>query len=172
MSAKVVRLGFDGSDAPIKPVLDVLMLYEDFGTALRAKHSLDLLPVSFITESGMRTNLWRLDLLREALLRDQAAREAAAADLIILSLHGHDRLQADAWEWLSRWLSYKEDRPYALAVLLDPGTANAGPDHPVVAQVKQIAAVAGADLFYSFCQTPIPAAQWVPAGIIPSTCAA
>ncbi|MGO8931173.1 MAG: hypothetical protein ACLQU3_30320 [Limisphaerales bacterium] len=168
MSAKVVRLGVDVSCAPLKPVLDVLLLYEDFGTALRAKHSLDLLPVSFITEGGMRTNLWRLDLLGEPLLRDQAAREAAAADLIILSLHGHDRLQAHAHEWLNRWLDYKENRPYALAVLLDPGTANAGPDHPVVAHVKRIAAAASADLFYSFCQTPIPAAQWGPAGITPS----
>jgi hypothetical protein len=107
-------------------------------------------------------------LLREPLLRDQAAREAAAADLIILSLHGHDKLQADAREWLDRWLDYKANRPYALAVLLDPGTTNAGPDHPVVAHVKRIAAAAAADLFYSFCQTPILAAQWGPAGITPS----
>ena len=172
MSAKVVRLGSDASVAPVKPVLDVLLLYEDFGTALRATHSLDLLPVSFITESGMHTNLWRLDLLGEPLLREQAAREAAAADLIILSLHGHDRLQANARDWLNRWLDYKENRPYALAVLLDPGTANAGPDHPVVAQVKQIAAAAAADLFYSFCQPPTPAAQSGPAGITPNPRAA
>jgi hypothetical protein len=168
MSAKVTQLGFDTSDAPVKQVLDVLLLYEDFGTALRATHSLDLLPVSFITERGMHTNLWRLDLLGEPLLREQAAREAAAADLIILSLHGHDRLQADALEWLNCWLDYKESRAYALAVLLDPGTANAGPNHPVVAHLKQIAAAAAADLFYSFCQTPIPAAQSGPAGITPS----
>jgi len=172
MSAKVVRLGPDGSVAPVRPVLDVLLLYEDFGTALRATHSLDLLPVSFITESGMHTNLWRLDLLAEPLLRDQATREAAAADLIILSLHGHDGLPANAVEWLNCWLNYKENRPYALAVLLDPGTPNAGPDHPVVAHVKQIAAAAAADLFYSFCQTPIPAAQSGPAGISPSPRAA
>ena len=101
MSAKVVRLGPDGSVAPVRPVLNVLLLYEDFGTALRTTHSLDLLPVSFITESGMHTNLGRLDLLAEPLLRDQAAREAAAADLIILSLHGHDGLPANAVEWLN-----------------------------------------------------------------------
>jgi hypothetical protein len=79
-----------------------------------------------------------------------------------------DRLPANAREWLNCWLDYKENRPYALAVLLDPGSANAGPDHPVVAHVKQIAAAAAADLFYSFCQTPIPAAQSGPAGITPS----
>lgn len=86
MSATVVRAGPDERDAPVKPVLDVLLLYEDLGTALRAKHSLDLLPVPFITEAGLSTKLWRLDLLSQPLLREQAALEAAAADLIILSL--------------------------------------------------------------------------------------
>jgi hypothetical protein len=151
-----VRAGPKASDAAVEPVLDVLLLYEDFSTALRAKHSLDLLPLPFITGAGLSTKLWRLDLLGEPLLREQAALEAVAADLIILSLHGRDELQADARDWLNRWLDHKEDRSYALAVLLDPETADAGSGHPVVAYVKLIADAASADLFCSFCRTPIP----------------
>jgi len=156
MPAKAVRAGPDDSDAPVKPVLNVLLLYEDFGTALRAKHSLDLLPVSFITEAGMRTNLWRLDLLSEPLFKERAAIEAAAADLIVLSVHGRCKLRIEAREWLNRWLDHKEARPYALAVLLDPETVNSGPDNPVVEYLKGIAEAASADLFYSFCQVPMP----------------
>jgi hypothetical protein len=79
-----------------------------------------------------------------------------------MSLHGRDELQADAREWLNRWRIQKEDRPYALAVLLDPEPANSSPEHPVLAYMKEIAVAAAADLFYSFCQVPVPAPLSMP----------
>jgi hypothetical protein len=157
MAAKAVRAGPEGGETPVKPVVDVLLLYEDLGTALRAKHSLDLLPAPFITEAGFRTNLWRLDLLGEPLLAEQAAIEAAGADVIILSLHGRNELRAEARDWLSRWLDHKEDRPYALAAFLDPEPAQPAGDNPVVAYLMRVAEAAHADLFCSFCHAPIPA---------------
>ena len=160
-----MRAGSDEVQTPVKPALEVLLVYEDFATALRAKHSLDLLPVPFITEAGLNTKLWRFDLLGEPLFRERAALEAAAADLIIMSLHGRDQLRADAREWLNRWLDQKENRPYALAVLLDPEPANPVPDHPLLAYMKGIAAAAAADLFCSFCQTPVLAPRSNLAGI-------
>ena len=156
MRAKVVRAGLHESDAPVKAVLNALLLYEDFGTALRARHSLDLLPTSFITEAGWCTNLWRLDLLSEPLLAEQAAIEAAAADVIILSVRGRNEPQAEVRDWLSRWLNHKEDRPYALAVLLDPESAQRGSDNPVVGYLKRVAEAAHADLFCGFCNVPLP----------------
>ena len=165
MAAKAVRAGPDEGQTPVKPALEVLLVYEDFGTALRAKHSLDLLPLPFITEARLNTKLWRLDLLGEPLLRERAALEAAVADLIIMSLHDRDELRADAREWLNRWLDEKENRPYALAVLLDPEPDNSRPDHPVLAYMKGIAAAAAADLFCSFCPTPVLAAPSNLAGI-------
>jgi hypothetical protein len=155
MRAKVVRAGPHESDAPVKAVLNALLLYEDFGTALRARHSLDLLPTSFITEAGWRTNLWRLDLLGEPLLAEQAAIEAGAADVIILSVRGRNEPQAEVRDWLSRWLDHKEDRPYALAALLDPEPAQRGSDNPVVVYLKRVAEAAHADLFCGFCNTPL-----------------
>jgi len=154
MAARAIRTGLDEGRGTAKMAVEVLLLYEDVSTALRAKHSLDLLPIPFITEAGLSTKVWRLDLLGEPLLKEQAALEAAAADLIVLSVHGRDELRAEAREWLNRWLDHKADRPYALALLLDPETAAAGPDNPVVEYVKAIASAAGADLFCSFCQVP------------------
>lgn len=155
MAARALRAGPDEGQTAVKPAIEVLLVYEDFGTALRAQHSLDLLPRPLLTEAGLNTKLWRLDLFRVPLLREQAALEAVAADLIIVSLHGREELPADACEWLNRWLDKKEDRPYALAVLLDPEPANAGPDHPVLAYMRGIAAIAAADLFFSFRQAPV-----------------
>jgi hypothetical protein len=157
MAAKAGCAGPEGGEAPVKPVLDVLFLYEDLGTALRAKHSLDLLPGQLGAGAGWNTRLWRLDLLREPLLAEQAAVEGAAADVIILSLRGRRELRAEARDWLSRWLDYKEDRPYALAALLDPEPAHARRDNPVVAYLKRVAEAARADLFCGFCHAPAPA---------------
>ena len=150
MPAKAVRAGPERSAAPGKRGVDVLLLYEDLGTALRAKQSLDRLPDQLGLEAGWGTRVWRLDLLGEPLLAEQAAIEAAAADVIILSLHGRTALRAEARDWLSRWLDHKEDRPYALAALLDPEPAEPGCDNPVVAYLKGVAAVAHADLFCGF----------------------
>ena len=157
MEAEAVRAGPERGEAPVKPVLDVLLLYEDLGTALRAKHSLDLLPAQLGTEASWGTRMWRLDLLGEPLLAEQAAIEAAAADVIILSLHGRNELRAEARDWLSRWLHHKEDRPYALAALLDPEPAHPGSDNPVVAYLKRVAEAAHADLFFGSCNASVPA---------------
>jgi hypothetical protein len=150
MPAKAVRAGPERSAAPVKRVVDVLLLYEDLGTALRAKQSLDRLPDQLGLEAGWGTRVWRLDLLGEPLLAEQAAIEAAAADVIILSLHGRNDLRAEARDWLDRWLDRKEDRPYALAALLDPEPAQPGGDNPVVAYLKRVAEAAHADLFCGF----------------------
>jgi hypothetical protein len=150
MTAKAVWAGSKVNKAPLKRVVDVLLLYEDLGTALRAKKSLDLLPVQLGAEGGLYTWLWRLDLLGEPLLAEQAAIEAVAADVIILSLHGRTELRAEVRHWLSRWLDHKEDRPYALAALLDAEPAQPRGDHAVAAYLKQVAKAAGADLLCGY----------------------
>jgi hypothetical protein len=155
MAAIAVRADPEGATTPVKARLDVLLLYEDLGTALRAKRSLDFLPSQLGVEAGWGTRLWRLDLLGEPLLAEQAALEAAAADVIILSLHGRNELRAEARDWLSRWLDHKEKRPYTLAALLDPEPADPGSDHPVVAYLKRVAEAAHADLFCDFRNAPV-----------------
>ena len=154
-AAAAIQAGLEGATNPVKARLDVLLLYEDLGTALRAKHSLDLLPGQFGGAAGLETRLWRLDLLGEPLLAEQAAIEAAAADLIVLSLHGRTALRAEVRHWLGRWLNHKWDRAYALAALLDPQPARAGGHNRVLAYLKRVAEAAGADLFIGFSDVPV-----------------
>jgi hypothetical protein len=134
-----------------------MILYEDFGTGLRAKRSLDLLPDHLRANAKLTTKLWRTQLLADPLLSEQAAREGAAADVIILSLHGQGTLPAEVQAWLSSWLRHKHRRPYALGVLLDPEAVNHGSDNPVVGYLQQLAATARVDLFYGFAETPLTA---------------
>jgi hypothetical protein len=157
MTVRALRASLEEAEVPVKPALEVLLLYEDLATALRAKQSLDLLPGQLGGATALGTRLWRLDLLGEPLLAEQAAIEAAAADVIVLSLHGRTALRPEARDWLSRWLHHKEDRPYALAALLDPEPALPGSDNPVVDYLKRVAEAANTDLFCGFSDAPVPA---------------
>ncbi len=151
------QTGVGPDEAPVKPVLEVLVLYEDLSTALRAKHSLDRLADQLVAEVGFCVRWWRLDLLDASLLAEQAAIEAAAASVIILSLHGRNELRSEACGWLNRWLTHKADRPCALAALLDPDPAHPNGPPPVVARLKQFAEAARADLFCGSCPPPVAA---------------
>ncbi len=152
MRTRAVEPGPVGTAAEVVPVVNIMLVYEDCDTGLRAKHSLDVLPDHFKLEPGIRTKLWRCDLLEAALLREQAAIEAAVSDVIIISLHGRE-LPMVVRQWLDRWVEHKEARPYALGVLLDPEVASQGPNNPVIAHARRVADAAGADLFYGFCET-------------------
>ena len=136
------------------PSLEVLILYEDYGTGLRAKRSLDLLPARFPAKAHWSTKLWRIELLSDPLLKEQAAREAAAADVLILSLHGRSTLPAGLREWLTCWLGHKPSRPCAMGVLLDAEQGGQGGKNPVIACIQQVAAIAGSDFFYGFSEAP------------------
>jgi hypothetical protein len=145
------------TDGATTPVLNVLLLYEDTATGLRAKRTLDRLPGHL--QAGMSPRLWRVDLLGVPLLREQIAVEAAGCEIVLLSLHGRDALPGTVRVWLDRWLEHKLDRPYALGLLLDPPLTDQDETHPIVAFVRGATAGAGVDLFYGFGEAisaPLP----------------
>ena len=128
--------------------LEVVLLYEDLTTALRAKGSLELVRHKFPAGPAVAIKLWRLDLLAEPLLAEQVTLEAVAADLLLLSLHdGHD-LRLEVREWLRNWLKRKEARAYALALLLDPafGVGGAAAKNFATVYLQHVALSAGAEL--------------------------
>ncbi len=82
-----------GSAAGKEPLrLDVLAVYEDFATGLRARQTLDQTVQRLEADADVQVNLWRFDLLREPALRQQAAEEAAEADIVFVSMHGQSEL--------------------------------------------------------------------------------
>ena len=147
------RLEAGDPDLGSKPVVNVMLLYEDAETGLRAKLSLAVVQKRGLLETGFRTKLWRRDLLRAEWLREQAAKEAAAADVIIVSMHGEEQdLPGEVTDWLTRWMGHKTDRPCALGVLLD-GSAAKRPASPITRYLQGVAQAAGADLLWGFCET-------------------
>ena len=96
---------------------------------------------------------WRLDLLRSESHRERVAFETVRAHVIILSLHGNEALPIEVEEWWSSWLKQKENRPYALGIFLDPSAITPARPNPVIAYMRQIAALGDADLFCSFSES-------------------
>ena len=64
--------------------------------------------------------LWPLTELRTPKLRDIAAGEAAAADLVIISVHHAEALPEELKSWIDLWVKQKGRRATVLSALFDP----------------------------------------------------
>jgi hypothetical protein len=137
-----------------KRELEVLLMYEDFGTGLRARRLLDGVVNSLDLEVDFRVNLWRLDLLREPALLQRATVEAAHADMVFLAVHGENELPAAVHLWLNRWLEHKGSEPCALAVVLDPASEEAPARSRAMEALNTVARLTGVDLFVQAAQPP------------------
>src|SRR5215467_263907 len=91
------------SDTEVSPALNVVIAYEDLETGKRAMKTYDYL-VEHLGEHCLFTNqMWKFDVLAVSKLRDIAAKDAAAADLIIVSAHEGNQLSAEVKAWNESW---------------------------------------------------------------------
>jgi len=148
MSATVPRGAAEEGPRAVAAIVEVVLVYEDLVSAARVKNSLERVSARFGAPGRWNMRVWRFDWLLEPLLQEQAAIEAAAADVIVLSAHGRMELPEQVRGWLSRWQDRKESRRYALVALLDSEAAER--ENAIVACLQRVAAVTGADLFCSF----------------------
>ena len=140
------------NDALAEWKVNILLVYEDSETGLRAKRSLLGLQTLGLAASSMRTRLWRRELLGTELLRQQAAREAVGSDVIIISLHGDQPIPQEIAQWLDSWLERKEARPYAIGVLLDKSSPSREESHPLLAHFRNVAQRGSAEFLEGFCE--------------------
>lgn len=147
------------------PTTELLIMYEDVSSGLLAKRSVDRLSRQLDVGGGLNMRLWRFDLLGLPLLRERAAVEAATMDVILLAVKGRKAQPLVVEEWLHRWLDHKEDRPYALGVILEPDEAGKDGPHPVVTFTRKIAVEAGADFFCGVSEKPTGAIEALVTGL-------
>jgi hypothetical protein len=112
------------SGRSVVPAFRVVIVYEDFITAKRAKQAYEFLVANLTREWRVVCQMWKFELLRLPALRRLAAEDAALADVIIVSCRAEGELPADLRAWVKMWLDYKGDN-VALIALLDcpPGQA-------------------------------------------------
>ena len=100
---------------------EVCLAYQDLSTGLLARRFLsDLLQRSEIgNEFGL--TLWNFSMFHLPEIRDQAALNASASDLTIVSLRGDTALERETEKWFVQWTARRTGDESALAVLIHHG---------------------------------------------------
>jgi hypothetical protein len=98
----------------------VSAVHEDFATGARAEEFCQTLGKCLGRSCEISKELWPLTELRTPKLRSIAAGEAAAADLIIVSVHHAETLPSEVKSWIDQWVKQKGKRQIVLLALFDP----------------------------------------------------
>src|SRR5579864_5473992 len=98
---------FGSSDAEVNPALNVVIAYEDLETGKRAMKTYDYLVEHLGDQCLFANQMWKFDVLSVSKLREIAAKDAAAADIIMIAAHGGNQLPREVKAWIELWLSYK-----------------------------------------------------------------
>lgn len=98
---------FGSSDAEVNPALNVVIAYEDLETGKRAMKTYDYLVEHLGDQCLFANQMWKFDVLSVSKLRDIAAKDAAAADIIMIAAHEGNQLPREVKAWIELWLSYK-----------------------------------------------------------------
>ncbi|MEW6305958.1 MAG: hypothetical protein AB1705_20985 [Verrucomicrobiota bacterium] len=109
----------DNPPPETKPQFNIVLAYADMETAKRGKQVHDRLVAELGNECTFILRLWKFDVLRDAKLRAQAAKEAADANMLIISTHGGRDLPRAVKSWVRTSLKEKRESPAALVALLE-----------------------------------------------------
>jgi hypothetical protein len=106
------------SDLEPNPTFEVTIAYEDFETGKHAKKTYEYLVKHVGHDCQFASQMWKFDVLGIPKLRDMAARDALAADVIIIASHGGKELPREVISWIDTW-SARKGNAIALVALFD-----------------------------------------------------
>jgi hypothetical protein len=107
---------FDFSD---RPTFHVVIIYEDSRAGMRAKHCYDSIIQELEDECDCSLELWNFQVLALPEIGNAAARAAAMADFLILSMNGRSPLCVQTRDWIIKWSELIADCKPLLIALLD-----------------------------------------------------
>jgi hypothetical protein len=100
------------------PNLNVVIAYEDFETGKHAKKTCDFLAENLGDNCRVSNQMWKFDVLGIPKLREMAAKDAAHADIVIVSCHGSNDLPVEVKAWIELWMA-DQSNTVALVALFD-----------------------------------------------------
>ena len=159
-SISTVQLSLDNDANPARdlngrPKFNVVIIYEDRGTGRRAKYFYENLVHELKGECDFNLEFWNLQVLAISEIGNSAARIAAQADFLILSLHGKAGLPAEIREWIETWARLIGDSNVALIALVDKPHTGDGMAASTLGYLRSAADRAGIDFFAHtfFCRS-------------------
>jgi hypothetical protein len=154
-SSNCIPAGQEGPEPDFLAV-DVLLIYEDLGTGLRARHAFEGAVNRIDMPADFKVDLWRFDLLSDSALWEPTLSQAAKAGVIVVSAHGRTGLPASVEQWLNQWMDRKSERPCALVLSLDQEMEASPSADRILAFLQGRARQAGIEMFAHFGQVPEP----------------
>jgi hypothetical protein len=155
-----VQLSLDNDANPARELSDrskfnVVIIYEDCGTGRRAKYFYENLVQELKGKCDFNLQLWSFQVLAISAIGNWAARVAAQADFVILSLHGKAGLPIEIREWIETWARLIVDSNAALIALVDKPRTMDGKAASTVTYLRSVANRAGIDFFTHtfFCRS-------------------
>jgi hypothetical protein len=129
------------------------MVCEDKPAGLRASlafhHMLSRLEMLDCCEM----TLWRLDLLEHSWACEEAAKAAASADVVLISMSGDQELSAATGPWLSLWSELRGNSAQALGLLFDSERLRAPEAVETALYFYRFALDCGSDSFLGWSDT-------------------
>jgi hypothetical protein len=113
---------YAGPDLNDRPKFNVVIIYEDIAAGKRAKHFYDRVIRELVDECDFSLELWNFQVLAVPEIGNSAAKAAAQADFVIVSMYRKAQLSGQTRDWIERWSGLISDSKSALVALLDqPG---------------------------------------------------
>jgi hypothetical protein len=130
---------FGSSDRDINSALNVVIAYEDLETGKRAMKTYEYMVQQLGDQCLFANQMWKFDVLAVPKLKEIAAKDAAAAEIIIVAAHEGRDLPAEVKSWIEMWLGYKTEAS-ALVGLFD-GENESTPARNYLAEVARRAKI-------------------------------
>ena len=130
-----------------EPPIKVVIIYEDFSTAVRAMRLLARVCRDHGHRLPAKTQLWSFEVMEYPDEHSEALEAACAADVLVVAAHARDPLPRQFCSWLEEWAAHRRNRDVALIELLDGSNAHDGESLPAHSIMQSVAKRAGADLF-------------------------
>jgi hypothetical protein len=138
---------FGPSDVEVNPALNVVIAYEDLETGKRAMKTYEYMVQQLGDQCLFANQMWKFDVLAVPKLKEIAAKDAAAAEIIIISAHEGRELSSEVKAWIEIWLGYKTQATALVGLLGDEVQGN-----PVRTYLAEVARRAKIEFF---CQPGI-----------------
>jgi hypothetical protein len=119
----MLRFSLAGLVHPDTNPLNIVIAYEDFETGKRAKETLDLLAHHLGSACHLANQMWKFEVLTIPKLREIALRDAAQADIVIVSCHGND-LPDHVKNWIEAGLEQSANLLALVGLVDDPSDAS------------------------------------------------
>jgi hypothetical protein len=124
----------------------VVLVYEDLETGKRARKVYDFLAGNLGEDCQCRLQMWKFDVLAIPKLRDIATRDAAEADLLIVSMRGSHALAEPVTVWIESWLAVGT-RAMALVAMVDASPEESSASEETCAYLGRVARRANMEFF-------------------------